>query len=225
MGLWNKIKKGMIRKSDKDMEIIESKLPFDLRVGGVLALNSLDFRLLGANTNVAIPEDMSTMIIVAYGKIELDFATTIHRFYTDTDDTFFQVTEEDGIPTDLLFFAPHDTVHPVNEDDWNFWKNELIGDVAFETKDGIVYDRAAAEDYDEPIDPFEFEEHIIEKDGDKVLIEHTMMLYARWIQEDSEDEDDGIIEWLYVSIEDAGETAEVALYLGLNVDPTIIEVT
>lgn len=222
MGILGKIAKnkvtGIFRKAEKPVEV--EQLPLGLHIGGVLTIDELDFKLIGARTNMTFPDDMATMVIKAYGKIVLDPQTTIHRFYTDADGYFFQVTEENDEVVELLFFAPHDTVYPANEEDWELWKEELIGDETFETRDGEVYNRAMSEDYEGMIDAFEFEEHMTEGDGDTFIIEHTMMLYARYV-----DEVDDTIEWLYVGVEDTGETAEVALYLGMNVDETMIEIT
>lgn len=207
------------RKTDP---LPEFPQPLGFRIGAVVTLDSLDFRLLASKLKMNFPGN--THIIVAYGRIDMDSRTTIHRFYTK-DEVIFQLSTEgsnDNV-TEIKLLVPHDIVYPGSHEEWAAWVdpiNGMIGSVGFELQDGTEFTRAWFEDTDNHVQPVEFNETVVVNEkGDTYLIEHKAMMYARWMDDNEEN-----VEWLLISAEDTGETAHIELNLGMDFSESSFEV-
>lgn len=217
------MKESVVSKFRKAPELPTYPSPLGFRIGAAVTLDDLEFRALGDKLRMEFPG--GTQIIEAYGKIEMGDGIIVHRFYT-TDDAMFQITTDGGDNVDeVKLFVAYDTVFPASGEEWGFWVDEtegVIGDPEFEIKDGTNFTRAWFEDSEGHVPMVDVEETVVTnaETGESFLVEHGMMLYARWV-DDSEE----MAEWLLLGVEDTGESASVELMLGVDLDESSFDVT
>lgn len=203
----------------KEPEVQEKKMPLGIKIGSVIELDHLDWKLLGDKTKFTDPD--TTMIVDRYGHIKLTPSTEVYRFYTK-DNSFLELVLEYNEIEEIKLFIPHDTVIPYSEEDWEFWvgDNANIGQPNFELKCKTAYERVWMEDTEGAVYPVEMDEtiHFMEDDEvNTVSVQHMSMMYGRWVSDETP-------EWLLVSAEDRGEVGSVELYLGKDMSDTDIRV-
>jgi len=185
--------------------------PLGLRLGCVVEFDRLAFRAIEEELQVIIPE--STMIISAYGAINLGDGVTAHRFY-DEEGQMLEVTQTIENTEEIRFFVPFDSIYPATEEEWDFWLGDdgLIGYSSFKTKDEIEYLRLWFQNSDDRVEPVELEENIITRDveNESICVEYQTMLYGRYIGETDK------VEYLQLSFEDIGSEASIELMLGID---------
>jgi len=186
--------------------------PLGLRLGGVVEFDRLAFRAIEDELQVIIPE--SSMIIEAYGSVDLGDGVTAHRFYDVEGQMLEVVTQASKNLEEIRFFVPFDSLYPASEDEWDFWLGEdgLIGYPTFQTKDGIEYIRLWFQNSDDRVEPVELEENILTRDFEKesICVEYQCMSYGRYIGNTDK------VEYLQLSFEDTGNEASIELMLGID---------
>ena len=211
---WNKLTKKVPKAPEYDQ-------PLGLKIGSIINLQLLDFKLLSVKLRMDIPDD--DLIVTSYGMATLDGLTKLHHFYTDSNDVFKVVTENDVVK-EVSIHKVYDSVYPASAEDWDNWigPEGLIGDPTFELPDGTVYERVLFEDSVNHVDPVIYSETISTdintKDSD-YLVEHQSMIYARYLDEDEEN-----IEWLILDAIDTGESAQINILPGFALTENMYKV-
>jgi hypothetical protein len=117
------------------------------RVGQTIPLDPAPFLLAGGVTKVIPPTESGTISVEAVGLLE-DVGVHLNRLYLPGRTTFFQLhLGGDGAPDECRYFSRLDQVQPASQSEWGEWLDPaqgMIGWPAFQTKDGMTYDRAWA---------------------------------------------------------------------------------
>lgn len=218
-------------KGKKQKDPIDSGLPFGLHIAGSIELEQTPFIIHGDDLNVKSPG--KECLIEAYGTFAMH-DSTIHRFYlqsaTAEDKTaMLQLIvnpKDNQAVEECRLFCSADEVYPENQDEWGFWLSDddgSIGWYAFEDKKGTHYDRAWGDSDADRISPQTFTETIyLDRFGENVsTVDHTAMLYGRWINET-----EGVAEYSLISAEEHNRNeALVHIMFGIDYEPaTMIKV-
>ncbi|MGO9567154.1 MAG: DUF2491 family protein [Desulfomonilaceae bacterium] len=217
----------------KKGEGIGKDLPLHLRISAFVEISEVDFLLGSDDIKVRRPEGRG--VVAAYGVAKV-FRSTVHRFYLDfQDDQDYLLQIVVGENQDIeecKFFWSADTVYP---DDWDFWLNEntgYIGYSVFDTPDKTRYSRVwenpGAEKVVEEgegreritrVPPVDFSETLyFDSDGEKTeMVKHSAMLYGRHAN-------DKVDEYLLVGLDEYADTAFVHLLIGLELNPSSLDV-
>lgn len=214
-------------------ERIDKNLPLNLRISALVEISEVDFLLGSDDIKIRHPEGRGA--VAAYGVSQV-FRSTVHKFYLDFQDDqdyLLQIVvgENQEIEECKLFWSA-DTVYP---DDWDFWLNEnngYIGYSVFDTPDKTryyrVWENPGAEKVVEEgedsaritrVPPVDFSETLnFDSNGEKTeIVKHSAMLYGRHAN-------DKVDEYLLVSVDEYADTAFVHLLIGLELNPTSLEV-
>ena len=204
-------------------ERIDKNLPLGLRVRGMVEVPIVDFVLGGDDLKVRHPGTRNT--IVAYGSSSLGGAT-VHRFYLETADDIYAlqvVADNKNEIEECKLFMPLDEVYPETPEDWDFWLSPEDGSIgldAFQTKDGILFDRVWAGGGQtgsgevDRVAPVEYTETVYHdpSGNDWESITYLSMLYGRHVNE-------RVDEYLLVSAVEEEDGAAVQIMAGLGIDP------
>jgi hypothetical protein len=117
------------------------------RVGQTIPFDPAPFLLAGGVTKVKPPTDAAMITVEAVGLLE-DAGVQLNRLYLPGRTAFFQLhLSSDGTPDECRYFSLLDQVEPASQSEWAEWLDPaqgMIGWPAFQTKDGMTYDRAWA---------------------------------------------------------------------------------
>jgi hypothetical protein len=208
-------------KREKEKRPIK-ELPLDVRIGGVVDLESLKsrFELNKDKFKMVIPKTLKGYI-TAIGKIKLDENMLIYNVYVseniNSENSLFTLKLEvsNGVITVVKLLTLYDKIYPRGVKDWEKWldgdadKHPIIGDLQFTTKAGIVYKRVWENGVNEAVRS-KFIENL-QKDSSHFETLNIVSLYGR-------DLGDGEIEFLYLSnIEDYELNNFVKVELGIAV--------
>lgn len=218
---------------DTQGEGIGKNLPLNLRMNALVEISEVDF-LLG-NDDIKIRHPKGRGVVAAYGTAKI-FRSIVHRFYLDFQDDqdyLLQiVVGENQEIEECKFFWSADTVYP---DDWDFWLNEdtgYVGYSVFDTSDKTRYTRiwenpGAEKVVDEGeggeritrVPPVDFTETLyVDANGEKTeIVKHSAMLYGRHAN-------DKVDEYLLVGLDEYADTAFIHLLIGLELNPSSLEV-
>ena len=210
------------RKSGKP---VDRNLPLGLHLQGKIELEATRFTLYGDRLLTEFPG--REHLIEAYGRVPFGDGV-LHRFYlqgeNDTQSMLEILVDAKEALQECRLYRTLDEVMPESSDEWGFWlapEDGSIGWSAFETRDGVLFDRAWDDAAADRVAPFELTETLyLDSAGEKTLtISHQAMLYGRWA-----DEEDEIAEYVLLSAEDQGEEAFVHIQVGVDVNPMGIKV-
>jgi Protein of unknown function (DUF2491) len=212
---------------------IGKNLPLGLRMNGFVEISEVDFLLGNSDIKIRRPEGRG--VVSAYG-VATVFRSTVHRFYLDfQDDQDYLLQIVVGENQDIeecKFFWSADTVYP---DDWDFWLNEntgYIGYSVFDTPDKTryyrVWENPASEKVVEEgegderitrVPPVDFLEtlHLDANGGKMEMVKHSAMLYGRHAN-------DKVDEYLLVGVDEYADTAFVHLLIGLELNPSSLDI-
>lgn len=198
------------KDTDTGEEVAETE-PYGLRVGAVVEVETLELRILA--DKLMFDLSFPTQRIEKISHITLDDGVIMHRYYGG--EVMFQITTIDGSIDQVQMF---EEIHELHPDDWTEWlgKDGHIGAKTFEI-DEVEFQRAWQEEPQGAVSPMELEE---EFDGTDKFYEHKCMMYARWLDDNSES-----VEWLLVTAEDRGKSGSVKFLLGVDLDPSQFRVT
>jgi hypothetical protein len=117
------------------------------RVGQTIPLDPAPFLLAAGVTKVKPPAETGMISVEAVGLLE-DAGVQLNRLYLPGRAAFFQLhLGADGAPDECRYFSRLDEVQPASQSEWGEWLapgQGMIGWPAFQTKDGLTYDRAWA---------------------------------------------------------------------------------
>ncbi|MBW1940311.1 MAG: DUF2491 family protein [Deltaproteobacteria bacterium] len=213
-------------KRKKTPQPVDRDLPLGLHINGKILLDQTPFLLWEDKMTIVFPGKEQQ--VAAYGKATIG-DSYLHRFYLVSDDgrnqeSMLQITCD--IKNDIQecrLFRSMDEVVPESQEDWDFWLSEEDGSIgwqAFESKEGVLYDRAWDDSGDDHVLAIGFEEtvHGDSAGEDTLKISHEAMLYGRWINEDDE-----TAEYILLSAEDHGDEAFVHIMAGIDINPASIK--
>lgn len=191
-----------------------------LYLGGSFELDPLKLKLL--EPSLLIEGAATSHLIQAVGEAPLDSGGTLLRFYTD-DDAFLQVVCDGGIGeayiTDVKLWYFYETKTIGNEQQWQQCLNETVSKPVY-TLDKYSFNRVwnAVGDHSPPV---AVTETTYELDGDISTTDQFIMLYERFIDENS-------TESLLVAAEEKviDNNADRCLVIstGFDINPTDIKI-
>jgi hypothetical protein len=211
--------------SRKSGSPVDKNLPLGLHLQGKVELDATRFTLYGDRLLTTFPG--REHIIAAYGRVPFGDAV-LHRFYLQGEDDAQSMLEilvdSGGGLQECRLFRTLDEIMPEDSEEWGFWlarEDGSIGWSAFQTRDGVLFDRAWDDAAANRVMPFDLSETLyLDSAGEKVLtVNHQAMLYGRWA-----DEEDEIAEYALLSAEDQGDEAFVHIQVGVDINPMGIKV-
>jgi hypothetical protein len=195
------------------------------RVGMVVSVDEAPFILAGDKLNAAKPGAAgdSNVSAEAIGRLG-EGATALTRIYVDSGG-FFQIhLDRGGQPDECRWFSTFDEFTPAGSGDdtdrgdtWAFWLDDDDGQVgwpAFQTPDGVQYERAWAPG-SRRTPPVIFSEELTDSRGTRKVM-HQMMLYQRPTGLDTPAPD---AEYALLDVVEDGEEASVRIYMGVDINP------
>lgn len=191
--------------------------PLNLRIGAVVDIDTLPFRVHADDLLIELPEE--TLLIAAQGFIDLGDNSFVHRYYTK-DDTVLQVMTVNGTDDqhveEVTLFIPYKSYYPDGPGAWAQWteRGGKIGARHFQLDDGTSYERLWFDTTEGHAEPVHLNEYIYEDpESDDCSENHQkVMLFGRNL------EDDKLNEYLLVAVESYGSEDTVELYLGVDID-------
>lgn len=191
--------------------------PLNLRIGAVVDIDTLPFRVHAENLHIELPDE--TLVIAAQGYIDLGDGSYVHRFYTK-DDTMLQVMTvggtEDQHVEEVTLYIPYESYYPDGPNAWAEWleKGGKLGATSYHLNEDTVYERLWFDTAEGHAEPVQLNEYIYEdSDSDDCLENHQkVMLFGRNL------EDDKLNEYLLIAVESYGREETVELYLGVDID-------
>jgi len=192
--------------------------PLNLRLGAVVTIDKLPFKMLGAATLLDLPDDPQT--VEARGTIDLGEGITLHRYYL-TDDLFLQVAQRNGRVEQIKLFQFFDTITPGSRASLDTWlqPGSRLGAATFEAG-GRVFQRCWGEPGDTYAPPVVFDETVykVETQADYDLT-HYAMLYERELPGTERSEN------LLIAVEDSGPNDFcIVTSIGLDISPADLEI-
>lgn len=214
-------------KGEKKKTPVDQSLPLNIHMGGSIALDQSPFLVYGDAITMDNPG--RECLVSAYGTIEI-MGSKVHRFYLESRENeenkaVLQIVEGDDGLEECRLFTSLDEIYPSNSEEWAFWMDETegyIGWPVFEDKEGNQYERVWDEEESGHVAPAEFTETVyLDRFGEATAtINHTAMLYGRWIDEENE-----VAEYMFLSAEQhSDDTALVQIFSGIDILPESIKI-
>lgn len=190
---------------------------YDLKLGGAVAIDDFDFKLLADELLIAFPG--KTQMIEAVGHMDLGAGSHIKRYYT-SDDAYFQVNytgeEAEHNLEDFKLFRYDKSITLGRNSEWERWlKPETIGPQTYQYRDK-QYTRVFG-DGETAIPPVAISEQVSNKAGDRYQIDNFFMLFQREVKTD-------IFEYLLINGEESDEGNLITLSLGVDLSALQINV-
>jgi cbb3-type cytochrome oxidase subunit 3 len=217
------------KKEIVDIAKTPKEMPLDLRVGGIVDVESVRKRLLLNKTKLQmkIPRILKGYV-QSVGFIELDeemqiFNVAVTENIDDTKPQFsLQVEVLNRDVSSVKLYTNHKTIYPKNVDEWEEWldgneeRPPLIGAKDFTTENGNIYSRVWDSGGDEVVRSKFIEKIVSNNEDEKDLINITS-LYDR----DTGNE----IEYLSVSnIEDFEMNNFIQIKMGITIRENELEI-
>jgi len=233
MSNWKIFKKIITKKVDQitaeKRDTIDKNLPLGFRLGGLVSIDQSDFILNRGNLQFESPG--KEHVVKAWGTYDVH-GIQFHRFYLmgkeNEEESVIETASIDGKVEEIKLLRNFDEIFPDNNDEWEWWLKEAIGDTIFETVDNegeenevvTTYHRQW-DDSTERVNPTHFKETIyLDRYGDNVeSMEVSGMLYGR-----PTDEEENTTEFLMIGCEETDEEASVRMLIGINIGEADIKV-
>jgi len=179
-------KKKLTSEPTKDpSERIDNGLPFNLKIGSVITIDSVPFIL---NDGLTIQNPGATQLVKAYGSLKI-LGFPAHRFYledeTGKEESVLEIIETDD-ELEIVLYRDFEIITPESADDWDHWLSEEDGYIGYPVfrlrgaDENDLYDNYWGSDshQSEPVCATEtiFEDMFGEN---QCTIQHTMMLYSK----------------------------------------------
>jgi|GEM_PF-2394051 len=198
------------------------ELPLDIRLGGIIDLESISTRLLLNRDSLnMLPPKILKGYITSIGTIKLDDDLNIYNVYAseniDDDKPIFTLKIEmlKGVISVVKVFTHYETIYPSTVSEWEKWLDgdeenyPNIGGLTFKTPSDIEYARIWEPEVEETVRTKFIESISTENTNIETL--NIVSLYGRELETKE-------IEFLYVSnIEDADLNNFIKIELGLAI--------
>ena len=192
--------------------------PLNLRLGAVVTIDKLPFKMLGAATLLDLPDDPQT--VEARGIIDLGEGIQLHRYYL-TDDLFLQIAQRNSRVEQIKLFQFFDTLTPGSRASLETWlqPGSRLGAATFEAN-GRVFQRCWGEPSDTYAPPVVFEETVYKEETQADYdLTHYAMLYERELPGSERSEN------LLIAVEDSGPNDFcIVTSIGLDISPADLEI-
>lgn len=197
--------------SDPDLPKI--KLPFGLRLGGVIDINTTFFIFNSDKTKMKDPGNkLYIEAISRYDRADCN----IYNLYVESaagDDYVLQTDFDVDFKfcASKLFQQTHE-IFPQTLEELNMWEHELIGDEYIKLPDGTEYDREWEPEHKGHLNGYKLRERLYSKSFDSYNeLRRLMMLYGRVI--------DDTKEYLLASSIRSAEKNFIDVMVGISLNP------
>lgn len=210
-------------KFAKPGEDEELDTPLNLRIGAAVDIDTLPFRMHEEDLHIKLPEE--TMLIVAQGFIDLGDGSYAHRYYAGND-TMIQVMTvngtEDQHVEEITLYVPYKSLYPDSAGEWAQWteKGGKLGAASYRMDDGTEYKRIWFDTTDGYAEPVQFRECVYEDPDSDEYRENFQksMLYGRNLTDGKRNE------YLLLSVESYGAEETVELFIGVDLEFSLLKI-
>ena len=189
------------------------KLPFGLRLGGVIDINTPFFIFNALTTKVKDPGDkLYIEAISRYHRKDCN----IYNLYVESaigDDYILQVDFDLDLKfcAAKLFYQTHE-IYSQNVEELSQWENQIIGDEYIRLPDGVEYDREWEPGRRGHISGYKMDERLFSESFSSYHeLQRLMMLYSRPIGDD-------VKEYLLVSSIHSSDKDVISVMAGINLN-------
>lgn len=225
--------------------VVKTDAPLGMHQGSVVTLPDIDIALAQADGSI-IKAPVGTQVVTAVGTYTLFGMTVFHAYLNDGISYIQLVTKggPNGPIQDARLWCTHQEILPQSVEDWEFWLGSYQKDMAgqfihdawgnpIRAEFGLIgwpqfqidgpsvclYDRTWSP-APEGIEPVEYNEAIVDSDGNTTVVNHEAMEYYRRLT----DVLDSVTESLLASMLQQDGNSSVDIMIGIPLDHTNLNV-